>query len=71
MPFRHKNLKKYNTIEDRDIDWRIRKTYIDMIVKYSSMIGQKSAFDVEITEDFINILKLRYNQLHPRSFLEL
>ena len=48
-------------------NWEIRKVYEDMIIKYQDKIGEKTKYDVLITEDFIETLRRRLRQLSIRK----
>ena len=47
-------------------NWEIRKIYEDMIDMYEKKVGQKTKFNVKITNKFIDILKKRLSQLSSR-----
>ena len=44
-------------------NWEIKRMYENMIYRYENMIGKRSEFGVEITEEFVIILKKRLSQL--------
>ena len=71
MPYRHKKAIKYDTLEERDRHWLVKKVYIKLILKYSKNIGGTTDFGVKITQEFLDVLRTRYNQLKPRNPLEI
>ena len=60
---------KFKNNTERDIYYDIRDMYIKMILKYSRMIGKTSNFGVTITEEWLDILRSRYNSLKPKNLI--
>ena len=71
MPYRHKNTPKYDTLEERDRHWIIKTVYIKLILKYSKNIGGTTDSGVKITQEFLDVLRTRYNQLKPKNPMDI
>ena len=57
--------------KSKDSNWIIRDLYIKLILKYTKNLGGKTVFGITITQEFLDILRVRYNKLRPSNTLEL
>ena len=55
--------------EMKTTNWWIRDIYTKMISKFEKMLGEKSEYNVVITEDFLKTLKKRLFQLQKNRLI--
>ena len=61
---------KFKNNRERDMYYDIRDMYIKMILKYSKMVGKTSNFGITITEEWLDVLRTRYNSIKPKLLME-
>ena len=68
---KYSNITKKVGRKKRHSTYITRDLYMKLILKYSRDIGGTTTFGVPITQQFLDVLRIRYNELRPDSVLEI